>query len=217
MAVFGSLLLGFRHEPAASASNYGKNLFLYAAFLVPHLVMTRPWFKRSVWGNPAGSLRERQVYIAVAVVSWLAVLVLQYQWPLPGGELDLPAAVRFGGYIGFLYGFFLFFQGATTKLLDGLLGVPGALMNFSHGPETPLFTDGPYAGVRHPMYRAAVLAGLASLLIHPNLGQLLWALLIAATFIGFIPVEEAQLIRARGEDYRRYRERTPYRLFRGIW
>jgi protein-S-isoprenylcysteine O-methyltransferase Ste14 len=41
--------------------------------------------------------------------------------------------------------------------------------------------------------------------------------MIGASFIGFIPVEEAQLMAARGDDYRRYREQTPYRLFRGVW
>ncbi len=57
----------------------------------------------------------------------------------------------------------------------------------------------------------------ASLLIHPNIGQLFWALLPTATFVAFIPVEEAQLLRARGDDYRKYMERTPWRLFRGFW
>jgi protein-S-isoprenylcysteine O-methyltransferase Ste14 len=219
MAVFGSLLFGFAHDAAAPASNFRFNLLLYAAFVAPHLVMTRPWFKRAVWGNPAGSPAERRVYIAIAVVTWLAVLALHR--PVPGGEVELPhwlaVIVHFSGVVGFLYCFFLFVQGATLNVLDGLLGVPGAAMSFSHGPETPLFTDGPYAEVRHPMYRAALLAGLSSLLIYPNAGQLLWAVLIAVTFIGFIPVEEAQLIRARGDDYRRYRERTPYRLIKGIW
>ena len=77
--------------------------------------------------------------------------------------------------------------------------------------------DGPYASVRHPMYRAAFFATLASLLIHPNAGQLLFAIMVTASFVGFIPFEEHQLLKARGEEYRAYMARTPYRVFRGVW
>lgn len=215
MSIFGALLHGFHYSADAPVWNFGFNLLLYAVYIAPHLIMTRPWFKRAVCGNPAGSPRERRVYITLAVVGWLVVFALHR--PVPGGALYLPAFIRFAGAIAFLFSFLLFFQGVTLSILDGLLGVPGAAMSFSHGPETPLFTDGLYADVRHPMYRAALLGGLASLFMHPNAGQLLWAVLIAATFIAFIPVEEAQLVRARGEDYLRYRERTPYRLIKGVW
>jgi protein-S-isoprenylcysteine O-methyltransferase Ste14 len=67
------------------------------------------------------------------------------------------------------------------------------------------------------MYRAALLAGLCSIAIHPNIAQVLWSALIGATFVGFIPVEERQLIAARGEAYRAYMRATPWRLVRGIW
>jgi protein-S-isoprenylcysteine O-methyltransferase Ste14 len=67
------------------------------------------------------------------------------------------------------------------------------------------------------MYRGVLLAGMGALLLHPNTGQLLWTLLLGSTFIAFIPIEEAQMIAAWGDDYRRYMQRTPYRLFRGIW
>src|SRR5262249_8686438 len=105
----------------------------------------------------------------------------------------------------------------SFEMTDGLLGVPGAVSQYSHGAETPLFTDGPYADVRHPMYRAAMFASLSSLFIHPNVAQLFWVAVIGTTFLAFIPVEEAQLIAARGDDYREYQRRTPYRLFRGLW
>ena len=58
--------------------------------------------------------------------------------------------------------------------------------------------------------------GVCSLLIHPNLAQVFWPVLIGITFIGFVPIEEARLLDARGDDYRRYQEQVPYRLFRGI-
>jgi protein-S-isoprenylcysteine O-methyltransferase Ste14 len=215
MSVFAALLQGFRYDPTASPLNYLIDIAFYAAFMAPHLIMTRSWLKQILWGDPAGSLGERRVYITVAVVMWLAVLMLQR--PLPGPHLELPRAVNLAGYIAALWCLLLFFQGATREGLDGLLGVPGSLARYSHGPETPLFVEGPYAQVRHPMYRAAILMGLSTLAIHPNVAQVLWCAMIGATFIMFIPIEEAQLLAARGDDYRRYCERTPYRLFGGVW
>jgi len=214
-SISGSLLYGFHYDDAAPAGNFGYNLLLYGAFMAPHLVMTRTWFKQALWGNPAGNPSERRVYITITVLLWLAVITLHES--VPGLEFDPPNWMRFLGCVLFLWAFFMFFEGATTGMLDGLLGVPGAVSAYSHGPETPLFTEGGYARVRHPQYRAFILAGAASLLIHPNMGQLFWSILLSATFVAFIPVEEAQLIRARGDDYRQYMEQTPWRLFKGIW
>jgi protein-S-isoprenylcysteine O-methyltransferase Ste14 len=59
--------------------------------------------------------------------------------------------------------------------------------------------------------------GLASLLVHPNAAQLVWTIAIGLTFIAFIPIEERQLLRARGDEYRAYMRVTRYRVFRGVW
>ncbi len=214
-SIFGSMLYGFEYDESAPAGNLAFNLLLYAVFITPHLVMTRAWFKQALWGNPAGTPAERRVYITVTVVLWLAVVILHE--PAPGVELALAGWIRFAGCVFFLWAFFSFFEGATMNMVDGLLGVPGSVSAYSHGPETPLFTEGAYARVRHPQYRAFILAALASLLIHPNMGQLFWVLILSGTFLAFIPVEEAQLLRARGDDYRSYVERTPWRLFQGFW
>ena len=76
---------------------------------------------------------------------------------------------------------------------------------------------GSYATVRHPMYRALTLLMLSSLLVHPHTGQLLFVIMMAASFILFVPIEERLLIKARGEEYKAYMEVTRYRIFRGIW
>lgn len=212
---FGALLYGFRYDSGASVGAYWFNIGLYAAFIVPHLIMTRPWFKRALWGRPYSTPRERRFYITVTVITWLGLFGLHQ--PVPGPSFALPGAIRFIGLVGFIICLLKFFQGKSFEAIDGLLGVPGSVTAYSHGPETPLFTDGAYAKVRHPMYQAAILAGICGLLINPQMGQLLWTLLIGATFISFIPAEEAQMMKARGDEYRQYRERTPYRLFRGLW
>jgi protein-S-isoprenylcysteine O-methyltransferase Ste14 len=208
----GSLLCGFRYDADAPASAYLFNILLYAAWAGVHLMMTRRWFKEFVYGSPYGSARERQVYIVTTVVTWLAVLWVHR--PMPGFAYVPPEWLRFIGSVGFVLFVFAFFEGVTFAALDGLLGVPGSKMTHSHGAETPLLREGQYARVRHPMYRAALLMGSCAFLLHPNAAQLLWSLMIGGTFIAFIPVEERQLVDARGDEYMRD---TPWRVFRGIW
>ncbi len=214
-SIFGSMLFGFRYDPAAPASNYLFNIGLYAAWAGVHLAMTGEPFKRRAYGARMGQAIERQVFIAVTVVTWLAVL--WWHRPVPGPAFVLPELLRFAATVGFVAAAFAFFEGFTFPIFDGFLAVPGRVVQLSHGAETPLLTEGRYATVRHPMYQAAILAGLCSLIIHANAGQLLWCTLIGATFVAFIPLEEGRLVAARGEAYRAYTQRTPWRLVRGLW
>jgi protein-S-isoprenylcysteine O-methyltransferase Ste14 len=214
-SIFGSMLHGFRYDPSAPASHYLWNLVIYLAWAALHLGMTHPGFKHAVYGARAGSPLERQVYIGIGVATWLAVLACH--WPVPGVQIALPAWVSFAGDIAFILSVLAFFEGATFAMLDGLLAVPGAAMTHSHGEETPLLTEGQYGRVRHPMYRAALLVGLSSLLIHPNAAQAFWCAMIGGTFVLFIPIEERQLLTARGAAYQRYMQQTPWRLVPGVW
>ena len=215
LSVLGALLFGFRHDPGAPWSNYLFNIGLYLAWALVHLLMTSDTFKRIVYGARTGSLIERQVYIMVTVITWLGVLWLHRAVPGPSHVFSEP--IRFTATIGFLFGVVGFFEGATFASLDGFLGVPGATLSHAHSPETPLLTGGQYAQVRHPMYRAATGAAVCTLFLHCHLSQLLWSLLIGATFIFFIPIEEGRLIAARGDAYRAYMQAVPWRLLRGVW
>ncbi len=215
MSLIATLVWGFRYNGEASWLNYPVNILLYSAFIAPHLMLTQAEVKESVWGRLAGTVRERQFYIAITIVSWLIVFWLHR--PVSGGAIDVPAAIRFAALIGFLWSMLLFFQGMTLEAIDGLLGVPGTEVRYAHDEQVPLHTTGQYAQVRHPMYRAVVLMGVAGLIYHPNASQLLWTAMLGVTFIGFIPVEESLLRKSHGDAYRDYCKQTPYRLFRGIW
>lgn len=215
MTVAGSFVYGFRYDAAAPASHYLFNIGIYAAFIGVHIAMTMPVFKKAVFGHPYSTTFERRIYVIVSVVTWLAVYA--FHKPVPGLALDFPAWVQFMGVCGILLGVVAFFEFATFEMLDQLLGTSESGVSHSVGAETPLLTEGSYARVRHPMYRAFVGLSAASLLLHPHSGQLLFAVLVSASFVSFIPFEEYQLIKARGEEYRRYKRQTPYRLFRGIW
>ncbi len=214
-SIFGVVLFGFRYDPAAPWHNLLFGIVLYGAWVAVHLAMTSDRFKRTAYGDRTGSPTERRIYIVVTVVTWLAVL--WYHPPLPGPAIDVPGPLRFAATVGFLIAFFAFLEGLTFAALDGLIAAPGTEMAYSHGAETKLLTEGRYAKVRHPMYQAVIQAGLSSLIIHANLAQLVWVLMIGATFIAFIPVEEARLLAKRGDEYRAYILETPWRLVRSVW
>jgi protein-S-isoprenylcysteine O-methyltransferase Ste14 len=215
MIIWAAFILGFRYEPNAPASNIAFNVLLYGAFAAFHIAMTMPAVKRAVFGDRASTAFERRVYIAVTVVTWLAVYWLHK--PTGGFGWIAPLWFTYLGLCAYLLCMVAFFQFTKFDELSSFVGMPGSELSHSVGVETPLMTDGPYARVRHPMYHAAILGYATSLLIHPNAAQLLFAILLSATFIGFIPFEEHQLLAARGEEYGAYMARTPYRLVPGVW
>ncbi|UCE87790.1 MAG: isoprenylcysteine carboxylmethyltransferase family protein [Deltaproteobacteria bacterium] len=215
MSFSAAFAMGFRHDPQAPFANLVFNVILYTVFIAVHILMTTPAFKKAVFGRPEGTTFERRIFVTVSVVTWVSVYWLHK--PTGGFAFVAPAWLQFIGTCGLLLSVVAFFEFATFESLGRLLGLPGNELSHSAGAETPLMTEGPYASVRHPMYRAACFIVLCSLLIHPHAGQLLFAVLSAASFLGFVPFEEAQLVRARGEEYREYMRRTPFRAFRGVW
>lgn len=215
MTVSAAFVMGFRHEPDAPVENVYFNVGIYAAFIAVHMIMTLPAFKRAIFGRPEGTPLERRIYVTISIVTWVGVYWLHK--PVGGFAYTAPAWLQFIGLCAVLLSIVGFFEFATFESLGSLLGMPGAQLSHSVGAETSLMTEGPYARIRHPMYRAAFFLVFASLLIHPHAGQLLFAVIVAGSFLGVIPFEEHQLIKARGDEYREYMQRTPYRVFRGIW
>lgn len=215
MTMWASFIMGFRYDPEAPTSNIVFDVLIYIVFITVHIVMTMPAFKNAVYRQRAGTPMERRVYVTITVVSW--VLVYWLHRPIGGFGWASPPWLHYIGLCVFLLCVVGFFEFATFAGLSQLVGMPDTELSHSVGSETPLMTEGPYAQVRHPMYRAAFLANACSLVMYPNVAQLLWAVMIAASFLGFIPFEERQLLAARGDEYRAYIARTRYRVFRGIW
>ena len=215
MVFSATFILGFRHAPDAPSGNLWFNVALYTAFILAHIAMTIPAFKKLLYGRPEGAHFERQVYVVISIVSYSVVYWLHK--PVPGFAYASPAWLEYIGVCAVLLSVVAFFEFATFEALGSLLGVPGYPLSHSVGAETPLMKEGPYSKVRHPMYRAAFFIGFCSLLIHPNSAQLVFAVLVSLSFLGFIPFEEHQLIKARGDEYRNYKLATPYRVLQGIW
>ncbi|MDP3937807.1 MAG: isoprenylcysteine carboxylmethyltransferase family protein [Deltaproteobacteria bacterium] len=215
MTFTAAFITGFRLAPDAPAGNAIFNVILYAIFISIHIVMTMPAFKKAAFGDAGGNPRERRIYIGVTVVTWVGLFIIHK--PVGGFGFVPPAWIQFIGLCGVLLSVVAFFEFATFEGLGSLVGLPGTELSHTVGAETPLMTEGPYGSVRHPMYRAAFYITFSSLIIHPNAGQLLFAIMVTASFLGFIPFEEHQLIKSRGGRYRAYMQKTPYRVFHGIW
>jgi protein-S-isoprenylcysteine O-methyltransferase Ste14 len=215
MSFSAAFFMGFRHEAGAPAANILFNIALFAAFIVVHIAMTMPAFKKVVFGRPEGTLFERQIYVTISIVTWVGLYC--FHEPIGLFGFTSPAWLQFIGYCAMVLSVVGFFEFANFEVIGGLLGKPGTDLSHSVGNETPIMREGSYASVRHPMYRAAFFITFSSLLVHPNAAQLFFAILTSAGFLGFIPFEEHQLVKARGDDYRDYMRETPYRAFRGIW
>jgi len=80
------------------------------------------------------------------------------------------------------------------------------------GDEDRLIVNGPFAWIRHPMYSAVLLMSVGLGLALRSVPFLAAFLLLAITIPRLIPVEEAQLRQAYGEEYATYTKRTR-RLF----
>jgi protein-S-isoprenylcysteine O-methyltransferase Ste14 len=77
-------------------------------------------------------------------------------------------------------------------------------------PPRRLVVRGPYRLVRNPMISAVILALLGEALLLRSLPHALWAAGFAALNAAYLPlVEEPQLERRFGDDYRRYRQHVP--------
>jgi protein-S-isoprenylcysteine O-methyltransferase Ste14 len=215
MTVSASFIVGFRYDADASAGNYLFNFILYFVFIAIHMIMTLPVFKKTLYGTPAGTSFERRIFIVISVITWVAVYWLHR--PMPGIGYISPEWLKFLGTCIVLLCLFAFFEYANFDMMNGFIGMPGSEMSHSTDAAAPLLTDGSYNSVRHPMYRALILLTFSSLIIHPHSGQLFFAVIVSISFIVFIPFEEKMLLKARGDEYRLYMEKTTYRIFRGLW
>ena len=213
LSVPAAFILGFRYDAAAPVGNYFFNLLLFLGFMVVHIVMLLPGFKKLIYRKPHSIPVERRIYVMISIITWLLVYILHK--PVPGLALPGNIWIQYLGICGVLAGILMFFEGATLEFLNGFVATPGS--NMSHSADTPLMTEGSYAKVRHPMYRGAVIYMFASLLIHPHTGQLLFVIVVALGFVLFIPFEEKALIKTRGNEYLEYMKVVRYRILPGIW
>jgi protein-S-isoprenylcysteine O-methyltransferase Ste14 len=180
---------------------------LLALFAVQHSVMARPWFKR-MWTRIVPEPVERSTYV---LFSSLALLLLFWKWEPIGvvlwdfsggaGETVMLAIYAAGLMIVLLSTFMI-----NHFDLFGLRQVWLYLQNrqYSHLPfGTPFF----YRFVRHPLYLGWLLTFWAAPVM--TVAHLFFAVMTTAYIFVAIRFEEADLVSAYGDKYRRYREEAP--------
>ncbi len=157
-----------------------------------------------VYGKGAGQLTSR-LYIIIVTVIYVVVMVLLWK-PIP---IPLSPGMRlFFDLLGTL----IFFPSLALYLLG--MRTLGTMFGASSGFGVRLYaghrliTNGPYSIIRHPMYVAAICAGIGGLLIYRT-----WAMLFfAVNMFGLIvraKREERVLTEEFGPEWAGYKQQVP--------
>ncbi len=180
---------------------------LLMLFAVQHSAMARAGFKRW-WTKYVPATVERSTYV-VASSACLAVLMI-FWWPITATLWDVSAqpwrgllvAVSLTGWGIALVSTFLinhFDLFGLRQVLTRVRQAPPHQYSFA----TPVF----YRFVRHPLY----LGFLVAFWVTPTmtLGHLLFAVATTGYILVAIQLEERDLVRTFGQQYRDYREQVP--------
>jgi protein-S-isoprenylcysteine O-methyltransferase Ste14 len=191
----------------ARATAIVVNVLLVGLFAVQHTIMARRGFK-TWWTRFVPAPMERSTFV---LVTSLLLGFFYWQWrPLHGVVWVVePTLLR-----GILTGMFFVGWGMvlySSFLIDhfDLFGIRQVTLHLQKRPYWyhPFVERSLYKIIRHPLMAGFLIAFWAA----PTMteGRLLFAGLMTAYVFFGIHVEERDLLRMLGEDYRRYRARTP--------
>lgn len=202
-------------QGAAPAAALLIDLLLLGAFAVQHSVMARPGFKR-VWTKIVPHSVERSTYV---LLSSLLLALICWQWrPMTATVWDATASPAVAALLMGLFwlGWVLLLL-ATFMVnhfdLFGLRQVYLRMRSLEYSP--PRFTQRAlYRIVRHPIMLGFLIAFWAA--PRMSLGHLLFSAATTGYILIGIALEERDLARAHGEQYRAYRSRVPMLIPTGI-
>ena len=179
---------------------------LLALFALQHSIMARPWFKRA-WTRIVPEPAERSTYV---LFSSAAMLLMFWQWRPVGGivwHLDGAGA----SIMLALYGAGLTIVLLSTFLINhfDLFGMRQVYLYLAGRKYTPLAFRTPffYRYVRHPLYVGWLLTFWSAPVM--TVAHFFFAVMTTAYIFVAIRFEEADLVRAHGEHYQRYRQEVP--------
>lgn len=182
------------------------NMLLLGVFAIQHSVMARPEFKRQ-WTKIVPKPIERSTFVLFAS---LALVLLYWQWrPITDDVWSVRSdAGRLLLYGLFLLGWAIVFVGTFLINHFDLFGLRQVYLHLRNreytdlGFRTPVF----YRFLRHPIMLGFIIAFWAT----PDMtvGHLLFAAATTAYILIAIQLEERDLVRHFGEQYREYRQKT---------
>lgn len=187
--------------PGETARAVTVDALLFGVFAAHHSLLARERIRMAL-ARVVPERLLRSVYVWTASLLLLVVLAL---WQPVGGSLyDATGPNAVAHAMAQLAGLWLIARAAATIDPLELAGVKPAARR-----ET-LHVEGPYRWVRHPLYLGwfLLLFGTA----HMTGNRLTFAGVTGAYLLAAIPFEERSLVRAFGDDYRRYRARVRWRV-----
>lgn len=183
------------------------NVALLGLFGLQHSAMARPQFKEW-WCTFVPRPAERSTFVLLATA---ILALLMWQWrPMPGVIWDFKIAVvrtllytiSLGGWLLVLY---------ATFVIDhfDLFGLRQTWLSFKNIEyKHPQFmARSVYRVIRHPIMAGFIIAFWAAPTM--TVGRLLFAAVSTAYILVAIQLEERDLNRMLGDDYREYRRHTP--------
>lgn len=179
---------------------------LIALFAIQHSVMARQGFKRR-WTRVVPASIERSTYV---LFTSLVLLLLYWQWqPIPTSVWTVHNTVTAGVLDGIFWLGWVVLVASTFLIshfeLFGLSQVFARL--FGKQLSDPKFrTPLLYRYVRHPIYLGVLLAVWATPSM--TIGHLLFAGMMTGYILIGIQLEERDLVKQFGDQYRRYRQRA---------
>lgn len=180
------------------------NILLLSLFAVQHSVMARQGFKKK-WAKLVPKVIERSTY--VLLTSAVLVLIFYYWRPITDTVWHVQNSL-ISTLLMILYftGWFIVLFGTFLINHFNLFGLEQVFLNLQkhelHAPKfvKPFF----YKVVRHPLMVGFIIAFWAT--PEMTIGHLLFAFATTGYILFAIQLEERDLVRFHGEEYRRYQQ-----------